>query len=642
MVVTRYLQGLTSCVRKPRVWLYTLLLGFCIQTVTAQTVGADRCNHYNPQRDVYWGDLHVHTSQSVDAYMSGTRVGVAEAYQFARGEKILLPGFGIETQLDRPLDFAAITDHASDSGAVNLCTTSGSPAFNTQDCKNFRAPIVADKTDIKKYIKTLLEKTGGQLVSDDICGNDGSLCRQARKTVWENTQQMAAQFNNDSGSCDFTTFVAYEYIATPSWSKVHRNIIFKNASVLTEPIPYSVEPDVQILWQRLKDECIDAGTGCDVLSIPHNPNLSNGNMFTVSYPPGSSLQQQADLAELRAAMEPVLEMSQIKGDSECRNGMWNVLGGTDELCDWEKYRQAGTEDCEAGVSRGALMNEGCVSRLDYGRYALVEGLKEKQRLGVNPYKLGFIGSTDTHSGTPGAVEEWRSDLSGSKPNPRPGRTAGGLVAVWAEENTRSSIFDALRRREVYGTSGPRMRIRMFAGNTLEASLCEDPGAVSKAYQAGVPMGGTLDSTSLKNTSPQFLLMAQQDSGTSEHPGNLLQRAQIVKGWADSDGNIHQKVFDVAGGANTATVDVDDCQPEGPGHSQLCGTWQDPDFDSEQDAVYYARVVENPSCRSTGWLCASSQGQGRPNWCDAETTPFTTQERAWTSPIWYSGNAIEKQ
>ncbi|MGI9288988.1 MAG: DUF3604 domain-containing protein [Pseudomonadales bacterium] len=615
-------------------WLIATLL--CWTTLAAaDEAPTERCKHHSPLRQVYWGDLHVHTRLSSDAYMSGSRVGPDGAYRFARGEKLLLSETVGETQLDRPLDFAAVTDHATELGATHLCTTPGSPVYNSKDCTNFRAPLVADKTDLKKYIKLLVAKTGGQLSSETVCGPEGKLCRKAGKTAWEQIQQAAAQFNDASDSCDFTTFVAYEYTATPDFTKVHRNVIFKNDRVLAEPISYADEPNEQVLWQRLKNECIDAGTGCDVLAIPHNPNLSNGNLFSLEYPPNTTRQAQADLAALRASIEPVLEIMQIKGDSECRNGLWNVLGGNDELCDWEKLRLPDTPDCKDGVSKGALMDEGCLSRLDYGRYALVEGLKEKRRIGVNPYKLGFIASTDTHAGTPGAVEEWRSDLSGSKPNPRSGRTGGGLVAVWAEENSRTAIFDALRRREVYGTSGPRMKVRLFAGQTLEAKLCDDPDLVRKVYKAGVPMGGSMSTTSLNNGAPRFLVMAQMDNGTPRHPGNLLQRAQIVKGWADAAGNIHQQVIDIVGGPSTATVDTDSCQPRGPGFRQLCGVWRDPDFDSRQDAVYYARVVENPSCRSAGWLCAETQGDDRPGWCNAASTPLVTQERAWTSPIWYS-------
>jgi Protein of unknown function (DUF3604) len=610
-------------------WLLVtiLLIGSC----QAQA----RCKDYNALNQLFWGDLHVHTGLSVDAYMSGNRTGPEDAYRFALGEAIPAPNNPDKVRIERPLDFAAVTDHVTDSGATYLCTTPGATGYNSEQCQNFRSPVVIDKSNIRELVKQLVAKTGGQLSSPAICGPQGKRCWKAQKTVWQRTQEAASQFLDDSDECSFTTFVAYEYTATPDFTKLHRNVIFRNDIVLPQPISYAEEPDERILWQRLQTECIDAGNGCDVLAIPHNPNLSNGKLFTPLYPPDSTPKQQADLAALRARLEPVLEMMQLKGASECRNGLWNVLGETDELCDWEQIRPASTPDCQERVSSGALLGDGCLSRLDYGRYALVEGIKEKKRLGVNPYKLGFIASTDTHASTPGAVEEWRNDVGVSVPNPRPGRNGGGLVAVWAEENSREAIFKSLRRREVYGTSGPRIGVRYFAGATFEPALCADPKLLQKAYGQGVPMGSTLTAESLEQGPPSFLVMAQKDQGTQDYPGNQLQRAQIIKGWTDDAGNIHQQVVDIAGGPNQAGINTSDCRPQGIGHDQLCAVWQDPDFDSSQDAVYYARIVENPSCRSTGWHCALTREDERPTWCDDSSTSLVTQERAWTSPIWYT-------
>ena len=618
-----------------QVFLLLFLTGLTCFTSAAQN---GPCDHYNTQRQVFWGDLHVHTSLSMDAYNFGTRMLPADAYRFARGDKINLKPFDYQVQLERPLDFAAVTDHASDAGATRLCTDPQSPSYTTEKCIGYRAPVVFNKNDgVKESVKKLAAKTGGiipgSLSSADICGANGQLCLNAEKKIWQETQAAAADFDDSSSECKFTTFVAYEYTATPALTKIHRNVIFKNDNVTSLPISYLDEPDEKVLWERLQKECIESSTGCDVLAIPHNSNLSNGNLFTVQYGELDN-EKQAEVARLRRDLEPVFEIMQMKGDSECRNNMWNILGGNDELCDWEKIRSTETEDCLNTTSQGALVNEGCVSRLDYGRYALVEGLKEQQRIGVNPYQFGFIGSTDTHNGTPGATEEWRSNIPDSRPTPQPGRNPGGMVAVWAEENSRDSIFEALRRREVYATSGPRMSVRLFAGGSIDKDICSSPELVDRAYKQGVPMGGIVTRSNNTREGIDFVLIAQRDSGTAGHPGNLLQRAQIIKGWTDSKGDIHQQIINVAGGNNSATVNTQNCETQGPGHQQICAVWSDPNFDSEQHAVYYARVVENPSCRSTGWACSISDVSKRPYWCDSKEVELITQERAWTSPIWY--------
>ncbi len=615
------------------------LLFLSLVTSISYAAQGEPCDHYSPQRQVFWGDMHVHTAMSMDAYMFGTRLLPEDAYRFARGDKVTLKPLDYKVQLERPLDFAAVTDHASDAGANRLCTQPGSPSYSTKKCVAYRAPIQFNKNGGASDSSLKLSKrTGGlepgSLSSPDICGKNGEICQRTEKTIWQETQAAAAEFDDNSSNCNFTTFVAYEYTNTPALTKIHRNVIFKNDKVIDVPISAAAEPDETVLWQRLKSECIDAENGCDVLAIPHNPNLSNGNLFTVKYGPQVTIEQQAEIAQLQASIEPVMEIMQMKGDSECRNNMWNILGGNDELCNWEKLRSAETEDCINSTSEGALIDKGCVSRLDFARYTLVEGLKEKQRLGVNPYQFGFIGSTDTHNGTPGATEEWRSDIPKSRATSKPGMNPGGMVAVWAEENSRDSIFEALRRREVYATSGPRISVRLFAGEAIDKDICSSPSLVEKAYQQGVPMGSVVTGSGTVGAAPAFVLTAQRDAGTADHPGNLLQRAQIIKGWTDSKGNIHQQVTDIAGGDNTASVNTENCETSGPGHQQLCAVWKDPNFDPKQNAVYYARVVENPSCRNTGWACSVTDAKQRPPWCGDKGIEMVTQERAWTSPIWY--------
>ena len=630
----------------PRSLLPMLAIVCQINTAAAQT----GCAQHEPLRQLFWGDLHVHTALSMDAWSFGTRNTPDDAYRFAKGEPVLLIAAGLQAgdqqtvgrtvQLERALDFAAVTDHASDIGATRLCADPDSPVYNSKSCTQFRTPVdIRGAKNVKEIVRKMIEKTGGQLSSAEVCGEDGERCRDVDRQIWRETQAAAANHQDRSDSCAFTTFVAYEYTANPELTKIHRNVIFKNDTVIERPISYNEEPDERVLWRRLRDECIDAGNGCDVLAIPHNPNLSNGNLFTTTAHPDMDIEAQRELAELRASIEPLVEMMQMKGDSECRNGMWNVLGGNDELCNFEKLRLPDTEQCMKKTGVGSLLDEGCIATQDFARYALVEGLKEQQRLGINPFQFGFIASTDTHDATPGSVEEWRRDLPGNQPNPRQGRNNGGLVAVWAEENSRSSIFDAMRRREAYGTSGPRIGLRLFAGKQFEADSCSDSDWLEQAYRDGVPMGGQLDRSALGKRAPQVLLVANQDPGTEDHPGTPLQRAQIIKGWTDADGQLHQQVIDIAGGPNKASVDLGSCETRGPGHARLCALWRDPAFDPAQNAVYYARVVENPSCRSSDWACASAGKSAAelaqlPSWCQSSQLQRTIQERAWSSPIWY--------
>ncbi|MFP8876706.1 MAG: DUF3604 domain-containing protein, partial [Myxococcota bacterium] len=390
--------------------------------------------------------------------------------------------------------------------------------------------------------------------------------------------------------------------------------------------------------------------------IPHNSNLSNGRIFTPSYR-DEALAEQVEQAELRARMEPLVEIMQIKGDSECRNGMYGVAGGRDELCEFEKLRQWWVEpdDCEEGIGGGALAGLGCQSRLDFVRYALVEGLVEAERLGVNPVQVGIVAATDAHNGNPGDTQErsyqgWsgtqdESIIQRLGGDGQPGvagqrwglsSNPGGLAGVWAEQNTRDSLFDAMHARETFGTSGPRIRPRLFGGYGYAADLCGDADFVTKGYAGGVPMGGELPAPPAGAQAPLFAVSALRDPGTAAFPGGLLQRIQIVKGWADDEGRFHQAVYDVAGSAdNGASVDPSTCEPRGPGHDSLCAVWSDPEFDPGRHAVYYARVVENPSCRWNAWQCLSLPETQRPSSCSEPEIPTQIQERAWTSPIWYS-------
>ncbi len=622
------------------------------------------CAHRDPLRQAFFGDLHVHTGRSFDAWIRDLRTTPDDAYRFASGDPIGVTPLDAEgrsqrsIQLERPLDFAAVTDHSEWLAETSLCATPGSPVYGEKRCQQFRGErgglmslfFDEDTTKIMGIVSL-----GGR--PPEICGDDLSRCRDALGGVWKEAQDAAERWYDRSDECRFTTFPAYEYSYSPFRSKVHRNVIFRNRVVPELPVSWIDEPTPLGLWRRLRDLCLNAANGCDVLAIPHNPNMANGRMFTLDYG-DASLEEQRRQARLRAALEPLVEMMQAKGESECDSGFSNVVG-EDELCDFEKLRgpisQYG-ECAEGEVGGGSMSGEGCVSRLDYARYALIEGLREQRRLGVNPLQFGLIGSTDTHNGSPGDTEEYSfAGLNGTEDDTparrlsqepafgRKGnlqRNPGGLVGVYAEENARDSIFDALRRRETFATSGVRIQPRLFAGWDLPLNVCGAQNPIARGYAEGVPMGSVLppragSGTSTAPRGPVFAAAALRDPGTPEHPGTQLQRIQIIKGWAGDDGVFHQEIFDVAGGASDAGVDPATCATQGEGFDSLCGTWQDPDFDPLQPAVYYARILENPSCRWSAFECQRLPVGERPEACTDPEVPKTIQERAWTSPIWYS-------
>jgi hypothetical protein len=613
--------------------LIFVLLAACNRTVYVDPRAP--CAQHDPLKNVYWGDLHVHTANSFDVTAFDVRNTPADAYRFARGEPLTLPpldanGQGTRTvQIDRPLDFAAVTDHAEFLGEVETCTTPGAAGYDAPGCVMLRA---GGNNGIVEMAIALTAINPSR--DPDICGADGSGCADAASAVWASVKQAAADAYDTTAACSFTSFVAYEYTAATNFSTLHRNVIFANEHV-PQPTTYFEQPTPQGLWRELQHSCLDDSNGCDVLAIPHNPNESNGNMFFVE----SS--ETADDARQRVAMEPLVEVYQHKAASECFNGLSGILGAPDEQCSFEAPRRDPVMDCGDGVGSGGVKRTGCFSRLDFARGILLAGLSEEQRIGVNPYRLGFVSSTDTHNGTPGLTTErgWAGHrgLDDDTSAKRLGSgtligggieySPGGLVAVWAEENSRPAIFSALRRREVYGTSGPRIPVRFFAGYNLPSGICTDPQLVATATAVGVPMGGLLSPSS---TAPTFVVSALRDPSSTV----ALQRIQIIKGWVDSDG-WHQSVTDIAGGDNGASVDATTCAPTGSGSDTLCGTFTDPDFHADQHAFYYARVLENPTCRWSAWECLSLPVASQPAACTDPTVPTTIQERAWTSPIWYS-------
>jgi len=444
-------------------------------------------------------------------------------------------------------------------------------------------------------------------------------------------------------------------------------VIFRNDRVTETAIStYDTgSRNVVDLWRRLREQCIEAGQGCDVMSIPHNPNLSRGLMF----PDPASPEQ----AKERSFFEPLVELVQHKGASECRFDrlLGRGVDTEDELCDFEQVpadnlAMLGTVYGEMRTEVGAMVPIDSFGRRNMVRNVLKDGLVLDQETGTNPFRLGFIGSTDTHSATPGGAEEdnytghlGRRDAGYRNLQDHFLDNPGGLAVVYAEENSRDAVFSAMRRRETYATSGTRPTVRFFAGPTLSEDLCQAPDMLEQAYRQGVPMGSELVASS--GDSPRFLVSAAKDPGVGGAPGIDLQRVQLIKGWVDGSGITHEKVYDVAGSSDTgAGVDPQSCAPTGSGYKQLCAVWEDPDFNASQRAFYYLRVLENPSCRWSTRQCQAygvnpfsaqceSQAATATEAVDgalgdvfgrccmnAENQPFyspTIQERAWTSPIW---------
>jgi hypothetical protein len=624
------------------------------------------CADSNPLRQAFFGDLHIHTKHSMDARSRGMLGTPDDALRFARGETI---GFGPfdETgkgtrpaRLDRPLDFAAVTDHAEWIGEVVLCTTPTSPTYGSENCQGYRGeipptpPIPGLKA--RGRMASIIGAFGRR---KEICGEDGSLCRASLLSVWQSTQQATERWNDSSERCAFTTFHGWEHSYSVNLSKVHRNVIFRNASVPEIPISSLEAPEASDLWDRLDTLCTNTESGCEAVTIPHNSNVSNGRLFEITWK-RESLEEQRRQASVRARMERLLEIMQVKGESECRNGLFDVIGEEDELCEFEKirsFKQEAPDDCKGGIGSGALAGDGCQSRKDFARYALVEGLREAERIGINPFQFGFIGSTDGHNANPGDVEEydWQGCCANTDTTPedrldteprfagagKVGRNPGGLMGAWAEENSRDSLFDAIQRRETFATSGPRLTPRFFGGWGYEGDLCSRSDLARAGYEGGVAMGSVLDPPTQSGLAPTFVASVARDPGTADHPGGLLDRLQIIKVWHGEDGQFHQEVHDVAGrlggesSSEAASVDLATCEPRGVGHDQLCSVWTDPNFDADKAAAYYVRAVENPSCRWSWRTCLELPESGRPEACRDPDIPRTIQERVWTSPIWYS-------
>jgi hypothetical protein len=609
------------------------------------------CRDRVAMRKVFWGDLHSHSMLSWDAYGYGSRVTPLEAYRFARGEKVLLPpldagGKGTrEISLSRPLDFAALTDHHEYIGEMTLCTTPGSAVYDLQMCRDLRA---GGQGVVTRLGLKLAEQSPARF--KELCGEDGAVCVSAAAGAWKQITGAAETVYDRTAECAFTSFIGYEYTASTDAVNFHRNVIFRNDAVPVLPPSYFEQGTAEGLWGALDEICPGGGNGlCDMMVIPHNSNWSNGNMYRPETLTRKSLEAKKAHARLRARNELVAEIFQHKGDQECMNGFDGIE--TDQMCGFEKIHSPDFDDCGNDTGIGGVNGLGCVSRYDFLRSVWSSGLMQKRTLGFNPSMYGVIASTDTHNGTPGYVSEpnfmGHVGTADDTPAKRLGHATithntrvynpAGLAAVWAEERSRDAIFGAVKRRETYATSGPRMAVRVFGGTGYGAGICalDDKGFAEKGYSFGVPMGGVLKTADLSGAAPSFAVRAEWDKGVPGDEGVGLQQIQIVKLWLDSNGAPKFKVFTVAGDPGAGMpVDTATCVSGGSsGVERLCAVWQDPGFDSLKDAVYYARVLEVARCRWAAYDC-NAMGDSRPAECTDGTVPVSVQERAWTSPIWY--------
>ncbi|HLK09754.1 MAG TPA: DUF3604 domain-containing protein [Candidatus Binatia bacterium] len=627
----------------------------------ARTETREPCRSFDLLRTPFFGELHVHTRYSADAYIFGTRVLPTDAYAFARGAAIpFADDAGAQTRtakIDRPLDFTAVTDHAEFFGEVRVCDTASSPAYDSQLCQMLRQTVPPDQQG-PVTVSWLYPAGIPNPPHLSICQIPGVDCTAAAVSVWQDEQAAAEQFYDRTAACAFTTLIGYEYTASPLGKHLHRNVIFRNDHVPPTAKSYietAAGGTPQGLWSAVETDCLNAGTGCDAVIIPHNSNLSGGLQF---FDPANAAE-----AFRRQTLEPLVEIHQIKGNSECRfDRLVRAGAGTaDELCTFEQedVAQQGPAGVPVAIDKYPARN--------MVRNALKDGLGFEQTLGANPFRFGFVGGTDNHDGAPGSVAEegWAGGQGNNDSSParqigdQMRTNPGGLTVAWAEENSRDAIFSALARRETYATSGTRPLVRFFAGD-LHGVRCGSPTFVHDAYASGTPMGGEIGAVRGRH-SPRFAVWAMKDPGTATAPGTDLQRIQIVKGWLDAQGKTHEAVYDVAGKVRPDVgVDPATCTPRGSGDRELCSVWRDPHFKPGERAFYYARVLEDPTCRWSTRVCkaagvdpfasdcpaqAAHAGAAFADCClgpsnDAFLDPVI-QERAWTSPVWYRPEAIAR-
>lgn len=584
---------------------------------------------YNSNRNLLWGDLHIHTAYSFDAFTMGTRALPDDAYRHMKGETIE-HAFAYPIRASRPLHFGAVTDHAENLGQLR---------YSAGNKKNQSDVALADalrEGNKFKFSKLFLQTIFGKMGSPEARkaakeNNDAEVldaanisAQQVSLDVWQSIIDSAERHNLPG---QFTTFIAYEWSSMPEENNLHRNVIYKSNRVPALPFSSLDSPNPEDLWAALDRQ---RENGMDAMAIPHNGNASDGDMYRSTDFSGEPMDQS--YAEIRTRNEPVSEIFQIKGSSETHP----ELSPNDAFAGFEIMDDKLSAKVQESKPQGS-----------YARDALLTGIRFSSNQGFNPYLFGVIGSSDSHNASSSVEEDnyhGKLPIIDGSAAQRLGIAfvtssfremavygASGLTAVWAEENTRDAIFEAMRRRESYATSGTRISLRFFAGWNFDEDILRGDW-LSDAYESGVPMGSKL--TAHKTAPPKFLVVAMKDP-----IGANLDRVQIVKGWVDADGNSHERVFDVAASGDRMsrqfegeiaavgnTVDVENANyTNSIGSPQLASLWQDPNYDPSQHAFYYARAIEIPTPRYTTYDAALMNVTA--------PEPTSIQERAVGSAIW---------